>query len=550
MSETYRSNNPDLLFFDIMRQRTEITTRWWSENRGEVPQFFDRFTVFVTHRCNLFCAYCTGPHKKETLIPQVRRNEMLRSDLSFKSFSRLLADVANGNAKIRHVHFTGGEPTLNKALPKMVELTTANKFLSSITTNGTADPALYRELVECGLTEIRVSLDSCDAQKFDALVKVKGAFAKTLCGIKEIVRLRDQEKKNVFLVINSCVGQVNLDDAERTLRFLLDLNPDDVKFLVIVQDREYVSDHKDDALKLKLLAMLNDYPKDRFPLLRTKISQMFDKDAIGLKDEQTQCVMEHCFLPLMERTLDARYYYPCSIYARYGNPIGRIAESLIEQQKKTEEFVANHDCRKDSICLANCVNCCKRFNINVNSDLKNFVGLIEADDVLNSEVEKIKTMADAINKGSLEPKKFLIVKPSGMAHKDRILDILHDLQIPVLSVEKINKWDLAFASLFYGLANAENAKSSLTHSKGASTIEKGAAEVWHLPDDLTYEKLGEAKKRIREKILGRVYIVKPKNTLNQERLFRLNAVHTPDSDEEAKQQLLVIAYFQNKITDI
>ena len=539
----HRSPNPDLLFHDEMKQRTDIITNWWLCHRGEVPHDFDRFTVFVTHRCNLFCKYCTGPHMKGTQIPLLRRKEMLHSDLTVESYSKLLEDATAGGAVIRHTHFTGGEPTLNKGLFRMVEKTTEKNFLSSITTNGTADPTIYQRLVECGLTEVRISLDSYDAQKFDTSVGIKGAFEKTLRGIREIVRLRDDEGKKVFLVLNACIGHTNLVETEKILRFLLDLNPDDVKFLVIVQDREYVNVHRDDALKARLEALLVNYPVDHFPLLRIKIGQMFVRDTVGLKDNETQCLMKHCFIPLIERTLDGKYYYPCSIYTRYGNPIGCIEESMAEQQRKTEEFVDGHDCRNDPICLTNCVNCCKRFNNGVNRDLQKLTGILEAKHVSSPEVEKVTTIMATINWSDQFPKRFLIVKPHGMAHKDRVLAILNEMNIPVVSTKIIEEWGEVFTTLFYGLTRPEKVESTLTHSRAVSQVERGSAEVWYLSDDLSFDRLGEAKRKIRDKIPGGVFIVKTVGTQHQERIFHLNAVHTPSSDEEAKRELAVIDYW-------
>lgn len=541
----HRSPNPDLLFYDVVEPRTSATVGWWCCHRGEVPRSFARFTVFVTHRCNLFCTYCTGPHMKGTQISLLRRQEMLRSDLTVESYGRLLDDAAADGTVIHHVHFTGGEPTLNGGLSRMVEITTGKNFLSSITTNGTAGPTIYRQLVECGLTEVRISLDSYDARKFDASVGSKGAFEKAISGIREIVRLRDEEGKKVFLVLNACVGQTNLTETEKTLRFLLNLNPDDVKFLVVVQDREYISAHQDNALKTKLEALLADYPADRFPLLRVKIEQMFARDAVGLRDHDAQCLMEHCFLPLMERTLDGKYYYPCSIYTRYGDPIGSIEEPMVEQQRKIEEFTDRHDCRQDPICLAACVNCCKRFNVGVNKDLQKFAGILEVENVSYLEAEKVKTVMAAINWSDQLPKRFLVVKPHGMAHKDRVSAVLSEMNIPVVFTETIRGWEEPFATLFYGLTRPERARETLAYSRAVSRVEKGSAEIWYLPDDLPLNQLGEAKKRIRDRIPGQVFIVKTAGGQRQERVFHLNAVHTPTSDEEARRELAAITYWHN-----
>jgi len=529
-----------------MNQRVSITTNWWYCHQDEVPHDFDRFTVFTTHRCNLFCQYCTGPHRKESLIPLERRKEMLSSDLSIGIYSRLLEELVASGAVIRHAHFTGGEPTLNKDLYRMVDFTTNMNFLSSITTNGTADPAIYRQLIECGLTEVRISLDSYNAQQFDTSVGVRGAFERTLRGIREIVRLRDEERKRVFLVINACVTQTNLAEVEKTLRFLLDLKPDDIKFLVVVQDREYVSVHRDDSLKARLQTLVADYPPESFPLLRIKIGQMFDQNAVGLRDNETQQIMEHCFLPLMERTLDGKYYYPCSIYARYGDPIGHVTDSMTEQQQKTVAFVDNHDCRQDPICLANCVNCCRRFNIGVNNNIRKYAGLLETEIVSPVEAEKVKTIIASIDWTNQPSRRFLIVKPYGMTHRQDVLDILSELNIPVISRELISGWGEVFATLFYGLMRPDHIESILTHSRAAGQVEKGNAEVWYFANDLPFDKLGEAKRKIRDRIPGLIYIVRQVGSYQRERVFRLNAVHTPTSEEETKRQLAVISYWQQQ----
>ncbi len=333
MSRRNRSKNPDLLFPDIMEERIKRIRNLWHWPVGSLKDV-DRMTVFVTHRCNLFCRYCNGPHVSLQQGNSFRKRIMLHSDLSLKSFRQMLFE-ALAIARIRHIHFTGGEPTLNPDLPRFIELSSNHDIPASITTNGVASPELYEELINKGLTEIRVSLDSCSIEDFDGITGVQGSFDRVVESIRRIVKLRD-EGKDIFLVINACVDNGNHERLEDTLDFLLNLDADDIKFLTVAEDKEEVCKGADPTLIDRLNRHIKHIHEGKFPLLRTKIQNLLNPIASGLQDLQAQILMKHCFIPLTERTFDATHYYPCSIYVRYyGEPLGRITDSFSQQQETT-----------------------------------------------------------------------------------------------------------------------------------------------------------------------------------------------------------------------
>ncbi|MBI4434531.1 radical SAM protein, partial [Candidatus Uhrbacteria bacterium] len=235
MPRRNRSQNPDLLFREVMDERIERTADFSSWRTAD-PSTLDRITVFVTHRCNLQCGYCNGPHLTWRVGETDRKREMLRHDLAVAEFTRLLHE-AMAHATIRHIHFTGGEATAHPDLPAIVAAATEAGILSSITTNGTAGPDVTRALIEAGLTEIRISIDSDSASDFDRIVRIPGSFDRVIASIREVVRLRDEEGKDVFLVLNACVGSMNLDAIERILTFLMALEPNDIKLLVIAEEK-------------------------------------------------------------------------------------------------------------------------------------------------------------------------------------------------------------------------------------------------------------------------------------------------------------------------
>jgi molybdenum cofactor biosynthesis enzyme MoaA len=199
----WRSRNSDLLLPEFMESQAREALGHFA---GRAPLRVHRVTAFATHRCNLFCEYCTGPHLTTREGDTERKKEMLRRDLALEDYVRHLDDLLARASGIDHVHFTGGEATIAPRLPELVAATSARGILSSVTSNGMASPSLYARLVADGLGEVRISLDSCDEAEFDRAVGRRGAFRRVVESIREIARLRDREEWDVFLVLNAPPG--------------------------------------------------------------------------------------------------------------------------------------------------------------------------------------------------------------------------------------------------------------------------------------------------------------------------------------------------------
>jgi len=532
-----RSQNPDLLLPEVMNERVKRISDFWS-GLSELDHQLDRMTIFVTHRCNLLCGYCNGPHVTLREGNRVRKTAMLKNDLTVERFEQMLS-AAQESWSVKHIHFTGGEPTLNKDLPAFVKISTSHNILSSITTNGTADPMLYRELIENGLTEIRISFDSFLEENFDSKVGVSGSFQKIVNAIGEIVRLRDQGN-DVFLVINACVDGENIDHIEKTVEFLIRLNPNDIKLLVVAQDREIVQKHKNGSTTNRLKKLLTEYPDEQFILLREKIDNLFDQDAVGLLDKETQTTMKHCFVPITERTIDGSHYYPCSIYLRYyGEPIGPITDSFDLQQIKIMDFVSTHDCRQDPICSNHCTTCCKVFNIRTNQDLTvETCGAIEIDSsVSSSEVEStIEELHNLIRSGQPGNKAFLVIKPHGQRWREEILALLQKNGLEVESIARLKKWEECAKFIYIWPPTLKEARFTLQKEKAFSTIEKGPADVIYFKNNPTAELLCKMKYKIRGLFPTKRYQL---NISGEKRWIRLTAVHTPDAADIMRETTIL-----------
>ncbi len=140
--------------------------------------------ISVTDRCNFRCTYCMpkdvfGPGYK--FLP----HDALLSFEEITRFARISAQL--GVEKIR---LTGGEPTLRRDLPRLIEMLDALKTPSghaldlTLTTNGSTLVKQARALKDAGLQRITVSLDSLDDATFKSMNDVDFPVADVLKGIE------------------------------------------------------------------------------------------------------------------------------------------------------------------------------------------------------------------------------------------------------------------------------------------------------------------------------------------------------------------------------
>ena len=133
--------------------------------------------VSVTDRCDLRCFYCMS--EDMTFLPKADL-------LTLEELDRLCsAFIAKGVRKLR---LTGGEPLVRRNVMTLVR--SLSRHLSSgalgeltLTTNGTQLAKYARELADCGVRRINVSLDTLDPRKFREITRW-GEIDKVLEGIE------------------------------------------------------------------------------------------------------------------------------------------------------------------------------------------------------------------------------------------------------------------------------------------------------------------------------------------------------------------------------
>jgi MoaA/NifB/PqqE/SkfB family radical SAM enzyme len=132
----------------------------------------------VTNRCNLLCETC--PRTFEALEPP--------ADMSMDLFRSIVDQVPNLQRAVLH---GVGEPMLVRELPDMIRYLKARGVYVLFNTNGTLlREKRFRELIETGLDELRVSLDAADAKTYH-LVRGKPFFDRI---VRDVTKLTDYQR--------------------------------------------------------------------------------------------------------------------------------------------------------------------------------------------------------------------------------------------------------------------------------------------------------------------------------------------------------------------
>src|SRR5512139_823250 len=137
-----------------------------------------RMDLAVTYRCNNDCAHCYNARERD--FPE----------LHTENWKHILDQLwALG---VPHIVFTGGEATLRNDLPELIAHAEKNGQITGLNTNARrlADGKYVQKLVDAGLDHVQVTLESCDEQIHDEMMRAKGAFKQTIQGLKNALSTR------------------------------------------------------------------------------------------------------------------------------------------------------------------------------------------------------------------------------------------------------------------------------------------------------------------------------------------------------------------------
>lgn len=164
-----------------------------------------RMDLAVTYRCNNDCAHCYNARERN--FPE------LGTEQWFKILDQLWA------LGVPHIIFTGGEATLRDDLPELIKHAESNGQITGLNTNARrlSDEKYVQKLVEAGLDHVQVTVESCNEQVHDEMMRARGAFRQTIAGLKNALGAK------LYVMTNTTMLRTNVHTIPGTLDFLADI---------------------------------------------------------------------------------------------------------------------------------------------------------------------------------------------------------------------------------------------------------------------------------------------------------------------------------------
>jgi MoaA/NifB/PqqE/SkfB family radical SAM enzyme len=312
-------NIDDIGFYTLSEARCA------KENKEESN--LERCELILTDSCNFSCPYCRG----------------IRDDISGTMPIREAVNVVKfwGDCNLRNIRFSGGEPTLYKDLPFLVEL---SKHLGieriAVSTNGSASYQEYRDLLKAGVNDFSISLDACCSSTGDMMTGRKGMWDNTVDTIRFLAA-------QTYVTIGVVYNEKNIDEIQDIIKFGSSLGVADVR---IIPSAQFNRKNRD-------LSELPQDITDKHPILRYRLDNILgNRDVRGISTTDSH----KCDLVLDDMAVAGRYHFPCIIYMREGgDPIGIVNKTT---RKDRFNWYMNHNTYDDPICRENCLDVCVDHN--------------------------------------------------------------------------------------------------------------------------------------------------------------------------------------------
>ena len=180
----------------------ELDTTMPFSDRPSAPY---RMDLAVTYRCNNDCAHCYNARERNY------------PELTTEQWKKIIDDLwALG---VPHIVFTGGEATLRDDLPELIRHAESNGQITGLNTNARrlADMNYVQKLVDAGLDHVQITVESCDEQIHNEMMRVNGAFKQTIAGLKNVLATK------LYVMTNTTMLRTNVHKIPDTLDFLADL---------------------------------------------------------------------------------------------------------------------------------------------------------------------------------------------------------------------------------------------------------------------------------------------------------------------------------------
>ena len=293
--------------------------------------------IELTLRCNGRCAFCSI-HRLPTSFIQ-ENNEM-----TTKQVKNIISSISDMG--ILALSFTGGEPTLRKDLPKLIEHAgIRHNLITGLATNGFLLPSIFKHDDLKGLDYILMSLDYPNAAMHDEMRGLK-VFDKVLSSIKIA------NKRDIKVILSTVVMKDNLKflpeicELAKNYNCSVEMYPcEDIirdfpdKTYQVENIKELIPDISNWANIIRSLR------KEYKNILTDPFSvEVIEKGGFGGSPQHHQNLLRcHVAEAYLFIRYDGLIDYPCKIHPLYSISALKYPLSRIYNSKEVRELMKQHD---------------------------------------------------------------------------------------------------------------------------------------------------------------------------------------------------------------
>jgi len=237
--------------FNVLIEKDPLLYKKLLNSRGHTErESFNKLSISLTHLCNLKCNICYLP----------KRNNY---DFPFEDVKRVIAGFEG-----KYIRLAGGEPTLRKDLPQIINYIVVSDKTPILVTNGIklADYKYAKKLKDAGLGWVHFSFNGFSNSAYEK-INGKKLLRNKLIAIKNLKRLRINTILSIMLVRG-----VNEGELKRVYRYSIKNN------------------HFIKELRIRASSFVGRYIETE-PLYLSEMVDMLSK-IIGIEKEK---LIDHCF---------------------------------------------------------------------------------------------------------------------------------------------------------------------------------------------------------------------------------------------------------------
>jgi len=174
--------------------------------------------AIITNRCDARCRMCPCWRKEPG------------EELDAEKWCSILEELKRFSGAY-HVNFSGGEPFLRSDLFEILRFCAGRGILCGITTNARSiDRTAARELVDMGLFNINISLDSTRAELHDRIRGLPGLFDRVMDAFGYLKEAQKETGKKTHLIIKPTIMKDNFREMRGLASLAKELSLKGVNF--------------------------------------------------------------------------------------------------------------------------------------------------------------------------------------------------------------------------------------------------------------------------------------------------------------------------------